>query len=165
MYRFFVFAGVMLAIVAAISLANGPALQAQSIATSTPTPATAATPGVASPIQHIVILVKENRSFDNYFGTFPGADGATFARRSNGKLVRLGHTPDHTLLDLAHAGDAARVAVANGRMNGFDQLPGAIQDGRDIALSQLEQSDIPNYWSYDSPYTLADHFFPTIKGP
>src|SRR5579863_2847090 len=44
-----------------------------------------------SPINHIVILVQENRSFDNLFATFPGADGATsgyYLRKVNGKYVR-----------------------------------------------------------------------------
>ena len=35
-----------------------------------------------SNIQHIVFILKENRSFDNFFGTFPGADGATHGRIS-----------------------------------------------------------------------------------
>src|SRR5579862_3103752 len=34
-------------------------------------------PGLASPIEHVVIIVKENHTFDNYFGTFPGAAGTT----------------------------------------------------------------------------------------
>src|SRR5579884_3132008 len=68
------------------------------------------TPGaVTDPIKHIVIIVKENRSFDNYFGTFPGADGTTKGRLSDGRQVPLIHTPDHTLLDIGHAGDAARI--------------------------------------------------------
>src|SRR5215831_2662055 len=33
-------------------------------------------------IEHIVFIVKENRSFDNYFGTFPGAEGATSGQTS-----------------------------------------------------------------------------------
>ena len=118
-----------------------------------------------NPIQHIVIIVKENRSFDNYFGTFPGADGTRVGRTSEGRVVRLIHTPDHLLLDIGHAGDAARVAVAGGRMNGFDRLPGALQDGQDMALSQASRSDIPNYWAYAHAYTLDDHFFSTINGP
>jgi phospholipase C len=32
-------------------------------------------PGVANPIQHVIIIMQENRSFDSYFGTFPGANG------------------------------------------------------------------------------------------
>lgn len=143
----------------------GTRLDAQSIpATATPAP-TATAPPSADPIQHVIIVMKENRSFDNYFGTFPGADGATHGRLSNGRLVQLGHTPDYTLLDVNHMGSAAVTAENNGRMNGFDRLAGAIQDGKDIAMSQLYQPDLPNYWAYAKRFTLDDHFFSTINGP
>lgn len=172
MYRTFLMISVLLAALALAGMAASLPSQAQALATATPlslgsaTPASQASPtAAADPIQHIVILVKENRSFDNYFGTFPGAAGATRGQISNGQTVPLLHTPDHTLLDINHAGDAARVAVNGGRMNGFDQLQGAIQDGQDIALSQLHQSDIPNYWVYAKTFTLDDHFFSTINGP
>src|SRR5579871_5897894 len=69
------------------------------------------------PIKHIVIIDKENHSFDNMFGRFPGADGAQTARTSSGQTVDLIRTPDHTLLDIAHAGDAAAYAVDAGRMD------------------------------------------------
>jgi phospholipase C len=117
------------------------------------------------PIKHIIIIDKENHSFDNMFGRFPGADGATQATTSDGQVVPLGHTPDHTLLDLAHAGDSATLAINNGKMNKFDLLPGALQDGKDIADSQYTQSDIPNYWRYAQHFTLDDHLFATIIGP
>jgi phospholipase C len=117
------------------------------------------------PIKHIVIIVKENRSFDNYFGLFPGADGTSHALLADGKVAPLGHTPDHTLLDLGHAGSSAVLAMNNGRMDQFDLLPGSIQDGRDIADSQMRESDIPSYWHYAQHFTLDDHFFSTIAGP
>lgn len=150
--------------------ATGLASVGQQTATATPGATALPTPTVPpntppGPIQHIVILTKENRSFDNIFGLFPGADGARYGELSNGRMAPLGHTPDHTLLDIGHAGDAARVAVANGRMNGFDLLPGAIQDGSDVAMSQLHESDVPAYWQYARTFTLDDHFFSTINGP
>lgn len=117
------------------------------------------------PIKHIIIIDKENRSFDTMFGLFPGADGASKAEISNGKVVPLGHMPDQSSLDVGHAGAAAVLAVNNGRMNGFDLLPGAVQNGKDIADSQYHQSDIPNYWRYAAAFTLDDHFFSTIMGP
>lgn len=139
-------------------------LQAQ-IVPVTPVP-TAGTPTPAvSPIKHIVIMVKENHSFDNLFGTFPGADGATTGRTSSGATVALGHTPDHTLIDIDHERGAAVTALDNGKMDGFDQLAGAIQNGQDIALTQYHQSDIPNYWTYARTFTLDDRFFSTIAGP
>src|SRR5947209_1562241 len=117
------------------------------------------------PIKHIIIIDKENRSFDNLFGRFPGADGTTQAMTSDGRTIALGRTPDHTLLDVAHAGDAAILAVNQGRMNQFNLLPGAVQDGRDIADSQFRRSDIPNYWRYAQRFALDDHLFATILGP
>ena len=117
------------------------------------------------PIKHIIIIDKENHSFDNLFGRFPGADGATTAHISTGKDVQLSHTPDKTLLDVGHAGAAAVLAVNNGRMDQFDLLPGARQNGKDIADSQYFESDIPNYWKYARAFTLDDHFFASIIGP
>jgi phospholipase C len=167
MHRFFLLTGAALLVIALHGMTSS-YLQAQGLppATTTPTPIPTGTAGTPSdPIQHIVILTKENRTFDNYFGTFPGADGTTVGRLSTGKLVPLQHTPDHTLIDIAHHGDAATVAVNNGRMNGFDLLPGAIQNGQDIALSQMHEADIPNYWQYAKTFSLLDHFFSTINGP
>jgi phospholipase C len=127
----------------------------------------APTPVVEStyPIKHIVIIDKENHSYDNMFGRFPGADGATRARLSDGQVVPLAHTPDHTALDIGHAGDSASFATDGGKMNRFDALPGALQGGKDIADSQFYRSDIRNYWRYASTFTLDDHFFSTIMGP
>ncbi|GAC1514624.1 MAG: hypothetical protein NVS2B16_21610 [Chloroflexota bacterium] len=119
----------------------------------------------ASPIKHVVIIAKENHSFDNIFGRYPGADGATNAQTADGSTVQLNRTPDHPLLDIAHAGESAFYAVDQGRMDRFNQLPGAIQDGTDIADSQYAASDLPAYWNYAKHYALDDHFFSTIMGP
>lgn len=117
------------------------------------------------PIKHIVIIDKENRSFDTMFGLFPHADGATKARTSQGDVIPLRRTPDRLLLDVGHAGAAASLAVDNGKMDGFDLLPGAVQNGQDMADTQFHGSDIPNYWTYARTFTLDDHFFSTIMGP
>jgi phospholipase C len=117
------------------------------------------------PITHIVIIDKENHSFDNLFGLFPGADGASSAELASGRVVRLDRTPDHTILDIGHDGNAAAFATDSGRMDRFYLLPGAFQDGHDLADSQYRQSDIPNYWQYASYFTLDDRFFSTILGP
>src|SRR5262249_4971316 len=64
-----------------------------------------------SKIQHVVYIIKENRSFDNYFGTFPGADGATSGLISTGERMLLGHTPDRTPRDLGHGWPDAHTAI------------------------------------------------------
>src|SRR5260370_39546316 len=45
---------------------------------SRPTPSPTAVPGIQK-IEHVVMIMQENRSFDSYFGTFPGADGIPMA--------------------------------------------------------------------------------------
>jgi phospholipase C len=116
------------------------------------------------PIKHVIFIIKENHSFDNLFGRFPGADGTAYAYNGT-KRVRLGLMPDHLPADIAHGGAAATIAIDRGRMNQFYLLPGAVQDGHDYADSSYDQKEIPNYWKYAQTYTLADHFFSTIKGP
>lgn len=125
----------------------------------------ARSPAARYPIRHVIIIDKENHSFDNMFGLYPGADGASAFRSPSGVLFPLGRTPDHTLLDIAHAGDSAAFAVDQGRMDRFNQLPGAVQDAKDIADSQYHKSDIPAYWAYARHFALDDHFFATILGP
>src|SRR5947209_18686982 len=56
--------------------------------------AVVAAPQASNPIKHIVIMVKENRTFDDLFGTFPGAAGATTFKDSHGKVHHLNHQLD-----------------------------------------------------------------------
>ncbi len=116
---------------------------------------------MCGPIKHIIIIVRENRSFDNLFGTFPGADGATTARVGN-RTVKMPVTPDSLKTDISHDEFAARLAVNGGKMNQFSQEPGAIQNGKDVADSQFKASQLPDYFDYAHRFSLADHFFSTV---
>src|SRR5262244_4548347 len=75
-------------------------------------------------IKHVVFIVKENRTFDNYFGTFPGADGATSGTISTGEVIPLGHTPDRTPNDIDHSFNGAVRAIDGGAMDKFNTLTG-----------------------------------------
>jgi len=116
-------------------------------------------------IAHIVIIVKENRTFDNYFGTFPGADGATSGKMSNGQTVALGRTPDRTPYDLGHSWQEARTAIDGGRMDAFDKVLNGNVDGQRMAYTQLTEADIPNYFRYARSFVLADRMFSSLTGP
>src|ERR1700746_1964394 len=61
-----------------------------------------AAPSTSNPIKHIVIMVKENRTFDDLFGTFPGANGATTYTDPKGKVHKLNHQPDQLVFDIDH---------------------------------------------------------------
>jgi phospholipase C len=124
---------------------------------------TAAAP--TTPIQHVVVIFKENRSFDDYFGRFPGVDGATTAKKHDGTVVTLAETPDSVPRDPGHGPDAFRVAYDGGKMDGFDRERNAYsKTGQPLTLSQMYAGDIPHYWAYASHYAIADRFFAAWKG-
>jgi phospholipase C len=90
-----------------------------------------------NPIKHVVIIVKENHTFDNYFGTFPGADG----------IGNLPHAPNPPTNDPPH--DHSSWLKRN-----------------TIAVrQQYKESDIPAYFSYARQFTLCDRFFTDVAGP
>jgi phospholipase C len=135
-------------------------------------------------IRHVVVIMQENRSFDSYFGTFPGADGLP---RQNGRFTvcvpdpRKGicQRPYHDHLNRNTGGphehfDAIR-DIDGGKMDGFLR-----QARRGLAPACLSSSDapicsfgalhpdvmgyhdareIPNYWKYARRFVLQDHMF------
>jgi phospholipase C len=105
-------------------------------------------------IDHIVFVIKENRTFDNYFGSFPGADGATTGVRCDGTTVPLEKAPDRGFAAGHSFTDGVRV-IDGGKMDCFDN----------VGYSQFREKQIPNYWAYARKFTLADEFFSSIYGP
>ena len=84
---------------------------------------------MANPIEHVVIIVKENHTFDNYFGTFPGAAGVT-----------LPQAPDPQVADPLHDHAAWMAAQAHGGLR-----------------LQYGKHDIPAYWAFAQQYSLCDN--------
>lgn len=111
-------------------------------------------------IEHVVWIIQENHSFDNYFGTFPGADGlppSTCLPKMPGSkdCVKPFHMPPgQPLLDLEHSWETAHAAYDNGKMDGF-----VWTEGSPYTMGYYDERDIPNYWSYARHYTLCDRFF------
>ena len=121
------------------------------------------------PIKHIVIFIKENRTFDNYFGTYPGANGATTAMDTAGDIVPLRHQADQ-ITDIDHSSQGAILAFDGGKMDKFNLLGagvithpvGIYENG---SLSQFYQGDIPNYWRYAQNFVLGDAMFSSMMAP
>lgn len=116
-------------------------------------------------IEHIVLIVKENRTFDNYFGTFPGANGARSGKISTGAIIPLKQAPDRTPHDIDHSYGAAVEAIDNGAMDKFNLIAGGNEKGDFLAYTQYDEDDIPNYFAYARNFVLADAFFSSLKGP
>jgi phospholipase C len=119
-----------------------------------------------TPIRHVVILLKENRSFDSYFGQFPGANGATKGTMSDGTVVDLTKhpTPEPLNHDIGHSYSDFAAAYRDGTNQGFDLEHNAIYKGVNNAYTQMQESQIPNYWQYARTYGLGDYTFSDYRG-
>jgi phospholipase C len=109
---------------------------------------------------HIVVVVQENRTFDNLFATFPGADGTRTGELHDGSHIPL---QVHDLFDAVSPNTdhlAWSTGYNHGLMNGFD----LIRDGpfSGTALYQyVNPAQIQPYWTLAKQYVLADHMFQT----
>lgn len=112
------------------------------------------------PIKHVVFIVKENRSFDNMYGAFPGANGAAFGS-DLGEIRPLTPAVDRTRADFPHDYPTSIGSINDGKMDGF--VTGHISD--EYAYTRYRPEDIPNYWHWAEEYVLADNFFASAQGP
>lgn len=135
----------------------------QAASTSTDSPTT-------TPIQHLVVLMQENHSFDNYFGTYPGADGIPAdtqmpvdPNNPSAGYVAPWHIGNATITDISHSASTFRDQYNDGKMNGFvSALNARNQDGK-LAMGYYNDQDIPYYWNLADNYVLFDQFFSSAK--
>jgi phospholipase C len=130
-------------------------------ADSLPTPITSRSIPPGGAIDHVVFVMKENRTFDHYFGRYPGAEGTTEARREDGTIVPLTEAADVLDHDLCHGFLDGLVAIDGGTMTGFDDT---CRRGDPQRYTQFDRDDIPRYWAYADRFVLADRFFTSTYG-
>ena len=116
-------------------------------------------------VQHVVFIIKENRTYDNYFGRFSGGDGATSGAISTGQTVSLGRGSDHSPNDIDHSFKDAMLGMDGGKMDKFDLIPGGNKGGNLLAYTQFYESDLPNYFAYARHFVLGDRMFSSLGGP
>jgi phospholipase C len=112
-----------------------------------------------TPIQHVVVIMQENRTFDNLFNGFPGADSAQ-SGMNQGTVVPLSPVPLAGTYGLNNGHQAWWKAWDNGEMDGFAAT--ATDLG---AYAYVQPSDIQPYWTLAAQYTLADRMFQSNTGP
>jgi phospholipase C len=135
---------------------------------------------VSTYIKHVVVIIQENRSFENFFAGYPGANAPTYGcaaetgarrRSSSGSGCPSGEVevPLHaisfngpTAVDLAHDWNSSMTDWDNGKMDGFYQY--GQKHGADAAYAYVRQSLIAPYWDMAEQYVLADEMFPTEFG-
>jgi phospholipase C len=113
------------------------------------------------PIKHVIFLIKENRTFDNLFGTFPGANGASSGMDHGVERPLVKGTDGRTYDDIPHCYRCALAAWDGGLMDGFNQSASADR----WAYTQLHRDQLPNYWHWASHNVLFDNFFASAQGP
>jgi phospholipase C len=132
-------------------------------------------------IKHVVVIQQENRSFDSYFGTFPGADGIPMSNGQPSVCVPDPQTSqcvppyvDHADVNGGgpHGQTNANADINGGKMDGFvgqaligkrgcldTTDPACTNSATPDVLGYHTQSDIPNYWTYAKDFVLQDHMF------
>jgi phospholipase C len=123
-----------------------------------------------TPIRHFINMLQGDRSFDNYFGTYPGAEGIPPGVCQ--KRVVTG--PDEGCVEPfplhgknVEALGAGTVELNNqydeGRMDGF--VAAYQNQGRDgsSVMGHYDRRDLPTYWGLADRYTLFDHFFSSTR--
>jgi phospholipase C len=140
-------------------------------------------------IRHVVIIMQENRSFDSYFGTYPGADGIPMRHGvptvcvpdpAAHRCVRPYHDTSDINRGGPHGFGNSRADINGGRMNGFIAqaerggvcAPNDPNCGRHCRPRQVRCTDvmgyhtaaeIPNYWAYAHDFVLQDHMFASVN--
>jgi phospholipase C len=180
-------AAVALAAISLIGLSSaGPSKAAVSCSASAGRPVVGGGPQPPGPgdftkIQHVIVIMQENRTFDHYFGTYPGADGIPRQRGApevcvpdpkTGGVVRPFHDGADKNIGGSHSHADSVADVDGGGMDGFVAKlrhgQAGCTDPTNYYCSQHDPPDvmgyhdgreIPNYWSYAKNFVLQDHMF------
>jgi phospholipase C len=131
-----------------------------------------AAPAPRTPIRHVITVMQENHSFDNYFGTYPGADGVP----DDACMPRDPATPSLGCVAPFHIGsspvedlsDTPQVAAAQRNGGAMDAFLSAIaqQRGRQqpLVMGHYDERELPFYWRLADEYVLFDRFFGSAAG-
>ncbi len=145
-------------------------------------PVASAAPEGIHKIQHVVMVMQENRSFDSYYGTYPGANGipagVCVPDPENKGCVAPFHDPEANNVGGPHGARAARLDIDGGKMDGFVNALGSAKNSckggnepecscetkarcQDV-MGYHDAREIANYWSYAKNYVLQDNMFESV---
>jgi phospholipase C len=117
------------------------------------------------PIHHFILLMQENRSFDEYFGTMPGVDGippGTTNPDGANPAVASFHATEYCTEDTNHEWNGSHLEYHDGANDGFvtqNNPMGA------RAMGYLNETDIPFYWDLAQTFAMSDHHHCSLLGP
>jgi phospholipase C len=139
--------------------------------------------GSEIPIDHILIVMMENRSFDHYFQALPAygqpdvdvADPNFSNPNPAGEEIPIYHRDDYCFVDTSHGWEASHVQVGDGAMRGFvvtnegnHELPagGTLEMLKgDRAMGYYDHTDMPFYYWLANEFSIGDRYFASVLGP
>lgn len=125
-----------------------------------------------TPIRHFITLMQENHTFDNYFGTYPGADGIPEdvcmprdPSSPDAGCTKPFHIGGRPVEDLGHSERVFRDQYRDGAMDGFISAfdSSGIKEA-DLAMGHYDDTDLPYYWNVADNFVLFDRFFTSAHG-
>ncbi len=177
-------------LVAALTACGSPYAQPGAVPVGAGLPAALSHRASSFPITHVVVIMQENRSFDNFFHGFPKADSATFGYGHGVKYtlqplpLKWGHDINHFRWQFLEDYDGGRNDGWDQQIRSLNQAPPngtcpyndpynhpacwIFWTGKTylkMAFSYVVKSDIQAYWTMASQYTLGDHNFSSTNGP
>lgn len=150
-------------------------------------PGSGASANALGKIKQVVVIMQENRSFDSYFGTFPGADGlprkngqfmVCVPDPTSGSCLKPYHDPNQVNGGGRHELSDAAEDIDGGKMDGFvkdaeeglnrgcaagnPNDPGCLTSNTPDVMGYHDAREIPNYWAYAKDFVLDDHMFEPV---
>jgi len=116
-------------------------------------------------IKHVVIIIQENRSVDNLFNGFPGADTVQYGASKEHGMVRLRPVDLDFPADVDHQHRAFDEEYDGGRMDGFDEVRTYPRRDSMLAYSYIPRQEVEPYWQMALDWTFADRMFQSNTGP
>jgi phospholipase C len=137
-----------------------------------PLGASSQAPKPNTPIEHFIVLMQENHTFDNYFGMYPGADGIPAGTcmptdptvKENTDCIRPYHIGDRPIDDLDHSLGTFETQYNEGKMDGFVYALNQRNQNGALTMGYYDDRDIPYYWNLADEYVLFDRFFSSDHG-
>jgi phospholipase C len=134
-------------------------------------PAAAAERPTRTPIKHFLVLMQENHTYDNYFGTYPKGNGLpknvcqrTDVDNPRSRCVEPFRIGRRAIQDLGHSAETFEAQYRGGRMDGF--VSGLLDENLagEQAMGYYDDRDLPFYWNVADQYVLFDRFFTSAAG-
>lgn len=123
-------------------------------------------PSGSNPIQHIVLIIQENRTMNDLFATFPGANGQTYGYKlvsGQKKKIQLQEVALAGQHNLNHSYTGFLTAYNKGAMDAFNlvRFPSNQKPEGNAPYVYVNPSDIQPYWTMAQQYSLANNMFTT----